>query len=90
MMDEYWVVDAGGNQFAVAQENMPTALLPPTERVELQQVWEPNTLVWLLDMDESPVGFRFGALTAVWWSTPEIRAHNRRMASESEGPEWER
>lgn len=84
-MDEYWVIDIMSNQFAVSEEQMPKGLLPGDDVLVL----DPNQMMWLKDMDGSPVGFRLGALSAIWWSTPAIREHNRAMARESEGPSWE-
>ena len=85
-MNEYWVIDVGTNQFAISEERMPPLLLPNTREVI---ILEPNRLLWLTDMDDSPVGIRLGALMGIWWSTPAIRESNRALAKESEGPPWD-
>jgi len=84
-MDEFWIVMIDGTQFAVANDQMPR---------ELQRVWshvnpDPDQMVWMTDLDGSDVGFRMGSSVVVWWSTPEIRASNAKMAADSEPKDWE-
>jgi len=72
--ESYWVLSlVGGAQFIIEPSKMPTIFQgPSTDQLK------PDEMVWLVDIDGSPVGFRYGAFACVWFSTPEVRESNQR------------